>query len=146
MSYRKLTYLTSIFFILLSGTFFYSAFQMKESNYGVGPQYFPQVLSIMLIALCLLDIWITRKKDDKKIEIPNLGLIILTIILITSFFIMWSLSGQFYIFAFLFMVISLLLYTPYKRTIKRVLTISIISLVIVFAVYLLFSVAMSFDI
>lgn len=145
MSYKKIKYLFLILLIGIALACFFAANQLPTSDNGVGPQYFPQILSILLIILCVASIFSTAKKEDERFEIPNIFMILLTIGLIICFILLWSSLGQFYIVSFIFISSLILLFTPKKRTIQHILSNLGVSLVITVSIYLLFTVLMNFN-
>ncbi len=74
----------------------------------LGPSYFPNVLTAILILLCLASLVRTARKQETRLRFPNLKYVLFTIVLTAVFIVCWQKLGSFYpaTFVFLFLLIA----------------------------------------
>jgi Tripartite tricarboxylate transporter TctB family len=141
MSLKKATNISLFLILLFAIGYYIGTNTLPEANDSVslGPRYFPTLLVILLVLLCSISFFQTRKKEDEIIHIANIRLILITIGLTILFFISWSLIGYFYINSFIFL---LLLFTSYTwkqlKSKKRIYRHSLIASLITLSIYLFF--------
>jgi len=144
MSYRKATYLVLGLLVLLSGAYFWTAIGLRDprTRGSIGPGYFPVILSVLLVVLCLISFVQTwRRTDDKTITIPNLGLVAACIGLTALFLVAWGFLGGFYVLSFVFVVVLMTLFAPGQGWRKHAVNIGA-ALVLSAAIYGLFGYVM----
>jgi len=82
VSYKKATYATLLLFILLGLGYLKMAGDIVVNRTDtMGPHYFPTLLGIALIVLCLIS-WIqtARKQEDGEVRLSNLKFILWSIV------------------------------------------------------------------
>lgn len=139
MSTNRTAYTTLIFLIILGVAYFYAAdsLALSETKKSMDPSYFPKLLAVLLIILCAINIFQIRKKEDKKIEVPNIRKILTTIGLTILYFVCWGLLGFFYLFTFIYLF---LLFNYYKQSKRHILLHFGIAIVFVLFIYVVFDV------
>lgn len=150
ISYKTLSYL------VLGALMVFSAIYYLNVNSGggirpaygqgaaIGPEYFPNVLAVLLFVLSLLSLYRTSRMEDRKLDVPHIGLILLAIGVTGLFVGGWYLTGWFFPLAFLF--VSVLLYAYRREPGRHVFaaTTSVaIALVLTGAIYFVFARVMS---
>lgn len=140
MSYNKATYVSLLFFTALGVLFYVSSMSIHQSvtRQKIGPEYFPQIISVLLIVCCIFSFFKTRKKSDQHIELTNFRYIILTIILMILFVLIWGITEKFYVTSFVFLAVLVYIYNQAKESFKKVLFSATISLVLASFVYVIF--------
>lgn len=140
MSAKTGTYIALIALFMLGAVYVYSASQLGGTNSAtVGPGYFPTILGVTLMILCVVSGIQNFRKQDRKIAIPNLRLIWLTVALMAAFFLAWQFIGFFYVLTFLFFMILFTVYRPPKEHIVRtLLTNAAVALVLLAFIYVVF--------
>jgi hypothetical protein len=140
VSYNRATYVSLLFFIVMGLVFYVSSLSIPKAiaSQKIGPAYFPQIISILLILCCILSFFKTRKKVDEHIKLPNFRFIIITVILMIIFVVIWSLFESFYITSFAFLGVLIYTYNQEKQSLKKVLISAAISFVLVAFVYVIF--------
>jgi hypothetical protein len=140
MSYNKATYVSLLFFAALGIVFYVSSMSIPKAiaSQRIGPEYFPQIISVLLIVCCILSFFKTRKKTDEYIKLPNFRYIILTVILMILFVVIWGITENFYVTSFVFLGALIYIYNQVKQSFKKVLLSGAISLVLVAFVYVIF--------
>lgn len=137
MSANKSTYITLLALILFAIVYFISADSLTQpqDTGTLGSGYFPKLLSILLVILCVINIFQTRKKEDHKIPLPHLKTILITIGLTALYFLSWGLFGFFYVHTFLYLIILFTFYQPSKKHLPIYV---VTALLITLFIYLLF--------
>lgn len=145
MNKKQLNYIVLIFFILLGIVYGLKGLSFRNvrlfESTSPSPGYFPIILSVLLVILCLINIVATYfKKSNETINFPNLKLILLTIVAIVLFFISWSSFGYFFINVYVFILFLIIAYRFKDFCWKMILKNSIMVLGITFCLYLIFKV------
>lgn len=151
LSYKKLSYLVMTVLISFSAFYYFDINDASKSRpaYGqgaaIGPEYFPNVLAMLLLLMCVLGLFRTYQMEDRKIEIAHSGQILLGICATALFMLAWSSVGLFYPFAFLFVGGLIFAYRvgPDRRA-RTAATSSLVALLVTAAIYLVFELLMSF--
>lgn len=147
MSYKIASYVSLIFFAIIGVLFFSSSLQLPEaSGQTIGPEYFPRLLSILLIIFCIISLLSTKKKKEEHVEFKNPRYIIFTVLLSIVFIGLWHMFGLFYIFAFGYMAILFYFYNQDKHSIKKALKYIAIALGMAIILYVLFEHLLNFTI
>ncbi|WP_102346811.1 tripartite tricarboxylate transporter TctB family protein [Bacillus sp. Marseille-P3661] len=147
MEGKYVSYTTMIFLIFI-GVFYYigaDQFSLERDSSTLGPDYFPKLLSILLVIFCVINLFKIRKESKSKFELNNLKMIVLTIATICLYITSWSLLGLFYINTFLFLLLLLSLY-QFKQKVKyKYLKNAVISLSFTLFIYLLFDLILALN-
>ncbi|MCM3761123.1 tripartite tricarboxylate transporter TctB family protein [Alkalihalobacillus oceani] len=143
MSYRLATYLSLLFLAGLGVLFMYTSLQFNDRASGqiIGPAFFPQLVSGLLIFMCIISAFTTWRKEktsDDTLNIPQLKYILFTIVALVIFVALWDAFGLFYLFALLFLSSLLYVYNRKDSTKKRILKAVGLSIVIGLFIYLVF--------
>lgn len=81
---------------------------------GVGPTYFPNILTGLLVLLCLITLVKTLRDPDpearEKVTTNNLGFILATLVLVIAFIASWQTLGYFYLNVFVLLTALLTIY------------------------------------
>ncbi len=116
MTKKNATYLALLFIIVVDIIYFLS---INLSGAGLaaptelGPRYFPNVLSVLLLIFCVISLISTIKSGQKdKFEIPSAKYMVLTTIITVLFIASWSLFDLFYVSVFIFLTA---LFTIYRK-------------------------------
>lgn len=149
MTIRFADRLFLIGFILVGAYYLFHSFELSTSFAGIsfGPGHFPIILGGLLIALCLAQLAVsyfgksTHEEVVEMMELPNFGMLALTIGLIALFYIAWSVTEHFYIPAGIFFFALVASYTP-KRTVKSMATAATIAFLFTLSLFLIFDVAL----
>lgn len=147
MSSKMLAYIMLTLILLLGVGYLFSAYSLKsadESN-TLSSGYFPQILGIALIILCIISIVQTvLKKEDEKIDRGNLLMTLSTLAVTSLFIIGWQTFGFFYIQLFIFLFVLFTIYR-FKSLNKKIFFVNvIISLFVSGSIYLIFERLMHF--
>lgn len=140
MGYKHATSLSLLFILVFAAIYSFSINSAGSgaSNSSIGPTYFPNLLTILLVIFCIVSFFQTRKQtENKKITIQNLRLIFVTIGITIVYLIVWLNVGFFYILSFLYLTSLIILYKS-DRSIKGILTSSVIGMVLILFVYFIF--------
>jgi putative tricarboxylic transport membrane protein len=141
MSYKKGTNVMLFLITMLAAIFLFQSFSLKAltTNQPIGPDYFPKVVSILLIITCIISFFTTKRKtEDQKVELENFKFVIYTILATTVFVALWQFLGLFYVCSFVFIFALLFLYNNNENMIKKILTSLGISLAVILFVYAVF--------
>ncbi|MEK3937163.1 tripartite tricarboxylate transporter TctB family protein [Sporosarcina sp. FSL W7-1349] len=149
MNKKTATYIMLSALAILAVIYLLSAGNKSQlsSTTSVSPGFFPTILGVALIILCIISFIQTKaKKEVEQITFPNFKLILLTIGLTMIFFISWYSIGYFYILNFIFLLTLFTLYSPKEKRNKRHLfNKASIALGVTLVVYLLFDVIISIN-
>lgn len=142
MSYRIATYVSLLFIIGLGVLIIGTSMQFSTpDNQPVGPAFFPQVVSVLMILMSIVSIFTTKfqkKSEDEKIEVLNASHILFTIVFLIVFTLLWDLLGFSYILSFLFLLGLFYMYnqnSSLKKRITMAVSFSIIMNLFVFLVF-----------
>ncbi|RTR35174.1 tripartite tricarboxylate transporter TctB family protein [Robertmurraya yapensis] len=141
MSYKKGTNVMLLLITLVSAIFLYQSFSLKTltTNQPIGPDFFPKVISILLIITCIISFITTLKKtEDRKVELEKFKFVIYTVVAAIVFVMCWQFLGLFYVCSFIFLFALLYLYNNNGSKFKKILTSLGISLVVILFVYAVF--------
>lgn len=139
MSYKKTTSVFLLLILIFTMVYFFSINSMDAGMAveTIGPDYFPNLLSVLLVILCIISFFQTLKKPDKKINLPNFKYILLTIGITILFLLAWYYLEYFYVFAFSF-VTSLFILYKVERTIKSILICAAGGIIFTVLIYFVF--------
>ena len=140
MRTKRATILTLISIMILGFWYLVTANSLRKTAFrvAVDPSYFPKLLAVFLLILCSVCILMVYKnKNDEKLNIPNLKLIVLTIAITILFILNWRTFGYFYIQAFIFLVLLLSIYNM-NYSFRAMLINSTLSLFVICFIYFLF--------
>lgn len=145
MTVNRLTYLILTLLIVLAGLYYGASTNFSETNSGtIDAGYFPRILAILLIVLCVISFISTYRESDEKIGYPNLRLILITILLTVIYFILWNLFNiVFYPLTFLFIMSLFILYKKKPIIDRGLIGILIITLSLTVIIYVVFDLGMS---
>jgi putative tricarboxylic transport membrane protein len=141
MSYKKGTTVMLFLITLLAAIFLFQSFSLKAltTNQPIGPDFFPKVVSVLLIITCIISFFTTKRKtEDQKVELENFKFVIYTLLATTVFVALWQFLGLFYVCSFVFIFALLFLYNNNGNITKKILTSLGISLTVILFVYAVF--------
>ncbi len=146
MSMKIGTYTSLVCLIILGIFYLQSANKMSNVEFwAVDQGYLPKLLAILLIILCLMSFYTTWKKEEKKVELPNLKYIFLTIGVTILYLLSWRYFGNFYLNTFLFIMSLLLVYRPISGQKIKVYIDGIVAIGVTAALFLLFGYVMNIN-
>jgi hypothetical protein len=126
---------------MLAAIFLFQSFSLKAltTNQPIGPDFFPKVVTVLLIITCIISFFTTKRKtDDQKVELENIKFVIYTILATIVFAALWQFLGLFYVCSFVFIFALLFLYNNNGNIIKKMLISLGISLAVILFVYVVF--------
>ncbi|MEK4921319.1 tripartite tricarboxylate transporter TctB family protein [Cytobacillus sp. FSL R5-0569] len=142
MNEKTLNYMALIALIALGVIYYISSSSLAPplTETDLGADYLPNILSGVLIVLCLINIFqVARKKENKQIKFASLKKVTTLILFICLYIFFWQVVGYFYIVTFLFLF---LMFTYYQRSLKEKKKLIIknlfISVLLVLFVYIIF--------
>src|SRR5699024_132186 len=140
MSKKMVNYLILFFLVIIAIGYFIMSNSLTSTNTSeaIGPGYFPKILSILLIVLCIFDfikVWRENKKETQKVEL-NYKFIVITLGLTVLFLLTWQMIGYFYVLVFLFFS---MIFSIYKPKLKSLPVYILVSFMLVLLIYLLFN-------
>ncbi|MFC4023507.1 tripartite tricarboxylate transporter TctB family protein [Oceanobacillus longus] len=141
MNIRLANYLFTLSLILITIGYYLISINIKEGfdPSPIGPSYFPNLLSVILIIFCLISLFQTyRKKDKEKISLPNSKYVITTFIITVFFVLSWVYLGVFYLNLIIFLFALMMLYTKKYGRKKNIVINALIALFLTIMVYLIF--------
>ena len=145
MSYKKASYVALSLLILLGGLYLWSATGLRDpqTRGAIGPGYFPIILGVLLILLCVISLIQTILSDaDHLITIPNLGYVVAAIAATAVFLTLWITLGTFYPLVYVFVAGLMILFQP-SSNLRRYAIILVTSLAVTLAVFGLFDQVMN---
>lgn len=139
MSIHRVTYIVLIILSIISIGYFYLAHSLPISNndVSIGPDYFPKILAIILLVLCIINFIQTWRKKNVQSFFTNSKFIFITIGLVILYLLSWSLFGYFYLTTFLFLSIIFFIYKPSKKHLPLYIVLAILITIII---HLLFNI------
>lgn len=141
MSKKRLDVIVSCLLIGLGILYLIKSINLPQGNSGeLSSGLFPAILGIALIGLCIINISRGWKEKDKTVQFPGLKKNLITIGMITIYFILWQLIGYFYILTFLLLFILITFYRmPLGIRIPLLITNFLVSIGLTLFIYVLFS-------
>jgi hypothetical protein len=146
MTIRLANWLFLVGFILVGAYYLYDSYQLAAANPsgGFGSVQFPIALGLILIALCVAEFWHSSRnrtpEDEGRLDVPNIGKILATVVLTGLYYFLWSATGQFYPTTAAFFFVLVLMYQE-SRTLRSAGIAAVVSLVFTIAVFLIFNLA-----
>lgn len=129
MSAKNGTYISLGFLLILGILYGYSAMKLPDlaNQNTISDSYFPMLLSISLVVLCLISFIKTfLQKNDKKVDLSNLKMIVFTIIITALYILIWNLIGFFYLLTFFYILTLLAIYRWQLDHKKKVMIFNVI--------------------
>lgn len=113
------------------------------SSNTLGPTYFPNILTGLLIVLCIIAFVQGKNKENTKVVIPNFKYMLFTISLTVLFILCWQKVGYFYVNIFVFITILLTVFRK-EKGIKHSLAVgAFTALLTTGMLYLLFGIVLA---
>ncbi|HWL12635.1 MAG TPA: tripartite tricarboxylate transporter TctB family protein [Ureibacillus sp.] len=139
MSYKKSTLITLVGIALFGIIYAYSINSMANGlgTTNIGPKYFPNILVTSLLILCVISFIQNLKSEDQKIDINNVGMMVITVLFTVIYFLAWYFTGWFYVMTALFLWALLILFTEI-RTLKSIIICLAISVGFTLFTYVIF--------
>lgn len=140
MGYKRASYLVLSLLLLLGVAYLWSATAIRDpgTRGSIGPGYFPVILGVLLIVLCIIALIQTlHRQSDQPVTIPNLGYVLTGLAATVAFLILWGTFGAFYPLAFLFVAGLMTVFKPLGNW-RQYALILVASLCLTLAVYGLF--------
>lgn len=138
LSYKISSYVSFLFFGIIGIWFYTSSLALSQGTEGMGPGYVPKALSILIIITCIIGLFITYQKSDEHVELPNIKYMVFMLTSTIIFAFVWMKTGVFYISSFVLVFSLLYTFNQKKHTFKKVLNSFVISLLIIFLIYIIF--------
>lgn len=147
MNFKIGTYIS----LFLIGTFaiFYlissNSLVANQDQVSLSPSFFPNIIAIILLVLCIISFFQTIKKESKpKIEMNNILQNGLTLLIIIIFILSWYYLQEFYLISFVFLFILFSIYRKLKSNKLRFFTVNgLLSLSTCLVLYLLFEITIN---
>ncbi|AXH99547.1 tripartite tricarboxylate transporter TctB family protein [Sporosarcina sp. PTS2304] len=145
MSGKKLTMVILVVFIAIASYYFKlsNSFLKLNGEGSIDAGYFPRIISVTFIILCIISLFQTIKAKDYKVDLGNIHLVLISIGLTVVYFLLWSNFGFFYPLTFVFMLSLFMLFKPRPIFSKGIFTLSILSLSMTIFIYFVFEKVMS---
>lgn len=139
MSYNKATLVVMGLLLVLAVVYGIEALSYQDMRHrnSIGPGYFPVILAVALGVLSVISAIQTLAREDRPVEIPNLGLVGLTIVLAGAFLIVWSSLDLFYAGGFVLLLALMSIYDP-VRSPRRILRNLVVAAAVILFTRLLF--------
>lgn len=139
MSYKKGTYLSLLCFAAVGVLFYIASSALPQTGgQSIGSGYFPGMISLLLIAFCIISFVTTKRKQDEHVPFPNSRYILFTIVLCVLFAGLWQWFGAFYVVAFAVIAVMLYFYNQAGASFRKGLKSLSISFIITLFAYLVF--------
>lgn len=144
MSWRVLNNIVLIIIMAIGGCYIVnlnqSASQAILFSTGVGPTYFPNILTGILFFLCIVVFIQDKRKapEKEKLTFPNIKYILFTLFITIAFIASWQFLGHFYLNVFALIAILISLYRKEKGVKNSILVGVITSVFTTLFVYFLF--------
>lgn len=144
MSFKKASVIILSLLLLLSGGGIWLATKINtrgvESFVG-GPQFYPMMLLGLVIIFCVWDMAVTLKeKDGRRLAIPEIKRVIISILLVAVWIALWKYAVGFYPASIIMVFIMLCYLSPEKGRAKKLKIAAITDLILMGSVYIIFSV------
>lgn len=136
MNSKKLTYLVLLVFAVIGVVYFNEANKFMKGNIDAG--YFPRIISVILIILCIISFIQTIREEEYRINMENIRYVLLTIVLTALYFVLWNMIGFFYPLTFVFMLSLFILYKPRPIFNKAFISCCVMSLFMTVFIYIVF--------
>jgi hypothetical protein len=143
LSYKLATISASVFFALL-GVLFLLSTREFPSTFGIGPGYFPRILSSLLIVFSVVSGAGELFRKDEFIDLPKPANIVLVISSGVIFIALWHFLDRFYLSSFLVVSIMLFFLDPQPPSLKKAGKSIATGALIVVLVYFLFGKLLNF--
>ncbi|MGG0718402.1 tripartite tricarboxylate transporter TctB family protein [Robertmurraya massiliosenegalensis] len=140
MSYKKATYISLLCIILFAFIYGYmiNTMNIGVQNSSIGPRYFPNLITILLVVLCIISFFQTlRNNENKKFTVNNLKYIFAMIGITAIFFALWYFLDLFYLGSFLFLTSLYILFLK-DRSFKRIIKSAVVACVFTIFIYFVF--------
>jgi len=141
MTIKRSSYLVLLLLIVVGVVYIKTAIDLNGGSISdIGAGFFPIILGSLLIILCVVSfIQNALKANDKKLDLPNLPLILITIGISALFIISWNWFGYFYIsLAVYLLALMTVFYKEELRNKSRLLKNILLSLFITGLIYFVF--------
>nr|WP_309098405.1 tripartite tricarboxylate transporter TctB family protein [Fredinandcohnia onubensis] len=141
MTIKQSSYLVLLLLIVVGVVYIKTAIDQNGGSISdIGAGFFPIILGSLLIILCVVSfIQNALKTNDKKLDLPNLPLILITIGISALFIISWNWFGYFYISLVVYLLaLMTVFYKEELRNKSRLLKNILLSLFITGLIYFVF--------
>lgn len=141
MTIKRSSYLVLLLLIVVGVVYIKTAIDLNGGTISdISAGFFPILLGGLLIIFCVISLIQTAlKTNDKKFDLPNLPLILITIGISALFILSWSWFGYFYISMFLYLLaLMTVFYHEELRNKRRILTNILLALFITGLIYFVF--------
>lgn len=112
LSRKKVTYAVFALLSIVAISYIVFARELSGPNL-IDAAFFPTVLGILLLALCVIGVVLQIRDPDTSIPFPNFPKVLVSLAITIAFIIAWSLTGMFYIPTFFYLFA---LFTYYGKT------------------------------
>jgi hypothetical protein len=143
VSYKLATVLANILFAA-AGIFVLRMTGDFPETFGIGPAYFPKVLSMLLIGFALYSTVVALLGEGGHIALPRPGNILFVILSGVLFIFLWLRFQLFYVSSFCVVVMMLLFLNPEKSIPIRIFAALAAGAVITLFVFLVFGRILNF--
>ena len=146
MSYRKTLLIVLTILGLLGIVFFVLALEFPKNSSAIfvaGPSFYPELLSGLMVVLSVAGIVSTlRTKEEKTLEIQNIGRYFLVLGIILTWVFLWQRFGYFYVVAFVCDFALLYLFNAEPNSWKKLGKTLLINSIMVAVFYVIFNLLM----
>ena len=143
MSFKKASVFTLSFFILLGGAGIYFATKFKTmatQAFLSGPKFYPILLCSLLVLFSAIAMIDDLRKEDKKVEIPNIKRFFIVLLIIALWLFLWIKLIGFYPSSMICIALMLLYLNPKKGFKNKIKETLIADIIIVGLIYFVFTV------
>lgn len=148
MSSKIATYITLTLMMALGISYGLTAMSFKKSAFSstIGSGYFPGLLAIILIVLCIVSfVQTVLKKEDERIELPKFNLVVTTVVITSLFIFSWNVFGYLYINLFIFLLVLFTIYRLKELNKAVWFKHSLLSLVITGSLFIIFDLLLNIN-
>lgn len=146
LSWKSLNRIILVFLVILGLGYIinlnHTAARYASSN-TIGPTYFPNVLTAILIILCIIAFIQGKDTKESKVVLPNYKHMLFTLAMTVLFILTWQFIGFFYVAVFLFGTILLTVYRIEKGLKRSLIVGAFTSLVTTVVIYVLFGIVLA---